>query len=59
MHAGEKYLCAIRKAAKIYIYVESIKGKGWFIPEVSLEKTDEPQTLEELLFIIAALATQG
>ncbi|MEJ2057636.1 MAG: tagaturonate epimerase family protein [Desulfofustis sp.] len=57
-NAAEKYLAAIQKAAEIYHYIESVKGKDRFITEVSLDETEEPQTPEELLFILAALADQ-
>ena len=57
-NSGEKYLFAIQKAAEIYKYIESVKGKDTFITEVSLDETEEPQTPEELLFILAALASQ-
>lgn len=57
-NAGEKYLSAIRKAAEIYSYIESAKGKDTFITEVSLDETEDPQTPEELLLILAALADQ-
>ncbi|MEN8800298.1 MAG: tagaturonate epimerase family protein [Flavobacteriaceae bacterium] len=56
--SGEKYLFAIQKAAEIYNYIESVKGKDTFITEVSMDETEEPQTPEELLFILAALANQ-
>jgi hypothetical protein len=56
--SGEKYLFAIQKAAEIYHYIESVKGKDRFITEVSMDETEEPQTPEELLFILAALANQ-
>ena len=54
--SGEKYLFAIQKAAEIYSYIASNKGKDTFITEVSMDETEEPQSPEELLFILAALA---
>jgi hypothetical protein len=56
--AAEKYLFATQKAAEIYNYIESAKGKEAFITEVSMDETKDPQTPEELLFILAALANQ-
>jgi hypothetical protein len=56
--AGEKYLYAIQKAAEIYTYIESAKGQDTFITEVSMDETEEPQSPEELLFILAAVAHQ-
>ncbi len=56
---AEKYLVAVNQAAEIYDYIESKKGKDNFITEVSMDETDEPQTPEELLFILAALGDKG
>jgi tagaturonate epimerase len=56
--SAEKYLFAVQRAAEIYNYIESVKGKDRFITEVSMDETEEPQTPEELLFILAALAGQ-
>ncbi len=51
-----KYLAAARRAASLYKYIENSEGKGNFITEVSMDETDEPQTPEELLIILKALA---
>lgn len=56
--SAEKYLFAIQKAAEIYNHLEAVKGRDSFITEVSMDETEEPQTPEELLFILAALAGQ-
>ncbi len=56
---AEKYLVAVNQAAEIYRYIESKKGKDNFITEVSMDETAEPQTPEELLFILAALGEKG
>ena len=56
---AEKYLVAVNEAAAIYKYIESKKGRDNFITEVSMDETAEPQTPEELLFILAALADRG
>jgi len=52
-----KYLLAVREAGKVYRYIAEKKGE--FITEVSLDETDRPQTPQELLFILAALAQEG
>jgi len=56
---AEKYLLAIQEAGKIYRYIESKKGKGNFITEVSIDETDAPQVPVELLFILSAIAREG
>jgi tagaturonate epimerase len=55
---AEKYLYAVQEAAKIYQYIESKKGTGNFITEVSMDETAEPQSPVEMLFILAALAEE-
>ena len=54
--AAAKYLHAIDEAAQIYAHVESARGAGTFITEVSMDETDSAQTPDELLVILAALA---
>jgi hypothetical protein len=54
-----KYLFAAREAGRIYRRIEEAKGRGNFITEVSMDETDTPQTPEELLVILAALADEG
>lgn len=56
--AAGKYLFAIEEAGRIYRRVVSMKGHGSFITEVSLDETDLPQTPDELLVILAAIADQ-
>lgn len=58
-NVAEKYLFAAQEAARIYQYIAATKGKGNFIPEVSMDEVDEPQTPDELFFILAALADAG
>lgn len=53
-----KYLRAVQDAGKIYRHIESKKGAGKFITEVSMDETDQPQTPPELLVILAALADE-
>lgn len=52
------YLAAIQEAGRIYRHIEAQKGKGKFIPEVSMDETDSPQTPLELLIILAAIADE-
>ena len=56
--AGQ-YLFAVQEAGRIYRHIESAKGKGTFITEVSMDETDEPQKPADLLVILAALADEG
>jgi tagaturonate epimerase len=57
--AANKYLFAVQEAGAIYRKIESKKGKGTFITEVSMDETDSPQTPPELLLILAAIADEG
>ena len=54
-----KYLAAVKEAGRIYRKIEERKGKGQFVPEVSMDETDSPQTPAELLIILAAIADEG
>jgi hypothetical protein len=54
-----KYLRAVSEAGFLYRHIESAKGKGRFITEVSMDETDSPQTPIELLVILAALADES
>jgi hypothetical protein len=53
-----KYLSATQEAGRIYRYIASKLGEGNFIAEVSMDETDSPQTPQELLVILAALADE-
>lgn len=53
-----KYLSATHEAGRIYRYIASKVGEGNFIAEVSMDETDAPQTPQELLVILAALADE-
>ncbi|MBN2137099.1 MAG: hypothetical protein JW720_04780 [Sedimentisphaerales bacterium] len=57
--AAGKYLLAVKRAGRIYRHIESVKGKGMFITEVSMDETDEAQSPADLLFILAAIADEG
>ena len=53
-----KYLLAVREAGRIHRHIASQKGADAFIAEVSMDETDEPQTPQVLLVILAALADE-
>lgn len=53
-----QYLLAVQEAAAIYRHIESRKGAGNFVAEVSMDETDSPQTPPQLLIILAALADE-
>lgn len=54
-----RYLFAVKAAGRIYRHVVEAKGEGTFVTEVSMDETPEPQTPEELLVILAAIADEG
>jgi len=56
---ANKFLFAVQEAGAIYRHIEQAKGKGGFIPEISMDETDAPQTPSELLIILAAIADTG
>ncbi|MDY3558209.1 tagaturonate epimerase family protein [Gemmata sp. JC673] len=53
-----KYLKAVKDAGAIYNKISWSKGSDNFITEVSMDETDAPQTPQELLLILAALADE-
>jgi tagaturonate epimerase len=55
---ADKFLAAVQHAGAIYQYLLENKGAGRFVPEVSMDETDFPQTPVELLIILAAIADQ-
>lgn len=55
---AERYLFAVREAGKIYRHLASVKGEGRFITEVSMDETESPQTPEEMIFILSAIAKE-
>jgi hypothetical protein len=57
--SAQKFLAAVKKAGEVYRNVESAKGKGNFIPEVSMDETDRAQSPMDLLIILAAIADEG
>ena len=56
---ANKFLAAVKHAAEIYKVVLEFKGAGRFVPEVSMDETDYPQTPVELLIILAMIADAG
>jgi hypothetical protein len=56
---ANKFLAAVQDAGKIYRHLLEVKGEGRFVPEVSMDETDSPQTPVELLIILAAIADEG
>jgi len=58
-NTAAKFLFAVQEAGKIYRKIEAVKGKGSFIPEVSMDETDSAQTPAELLIILSAIADEG
>ena len=57
--SAHKFLAAVNKAGEVYRRIESAKGAGNFIPEVSMDETDRAQSPVELLIILAAIADEG
>ena len=53
-----KYLFAVQKAGEIYRTIVKARGEGNFIPEISMDETDIPQSPVELLIILAAIADE-
>lgn len=54
-----KYLFAVGEAGKVYRHIAEKKGAGNFIPEVSVDESNTPQTPAELFFILGAIAREG
>jgi tagaturonate epimerase len=55
---ANKFLAAVQHAGVIYRLLVEKKGVGTFVPEVSMDETDSPQTPVELLIILAAIADE-
>ena len=54
-----RFLYAAGQAAIIYRHILQAKGHQGFIPEVSMDEVDKPQTPVELFFIFSALAGEN
>jgi hypothetical protein len=55
---ADKFLAAVQHAGAIYQYLVENKGVGRFVPEISMDETDFPQTPVELLIILAMISDQ-
>ncbi|MFW5781515.1 MAG: tagaturonate epimerase family protein, partial [Bacteroidota bacterium] len=55
----DNYLNAVLEAAKIYRHIEEKKGKGTFIPEVSMDEVANPQTPVDLFYILLMLSMEN
>lgn len=56
---AQKYLAAMAEAGKVYRHIAEKKGRGAFVPEVSVDESNAPQSPGELLFILAAISREG
>src|ERR1700733_12628069 len=56
---ANKFLAAVKHAGEIYRLLLENKGAGRFVPEVSMDGTDYPQTPVELLIILAMISDEG
>lgn len=55
---AQKFLAAVKDAGEIYRLLVEEKGCGRFVPEISMDETDQPQTPVELLIILAMIADE-
>jgi len=55
---ANRFLFAAQQAGALYRHIATAKGRGEFIPEISLDETESPQTPLELLVILAAIADE-
>ncbi|HWB32152.1 MAG TPA: tagaturonate epimerase family protein [Acidobacteriaceae bacterium] len=55
---AHKFLAAVKDAGQIYRFLVEEKGAGRFVPEISMDETDLPQTPVELLIILAMVADE-
>jgi hypothetical protein len=55
---AKTFLKAVQTAGVIYRHIVGTRGPE-FIPEVSMDETENPQTPLELFFILAAIADEG
>ena len=53
-----KYLAAVKEAGRIYRHIESEKGKGNFVTEVSMDEVEAPQTPVDMFFILKMIADE-
>jgi hypothetical protein len=55
---ANKFLAAVQDAGLIYRMLVESKCEGRFVPEISMDETDAPQTPVELLIILAVIADE-
>lgn len=55
---SQKYLAAVVEAGRVYRHVAERKGSDAFVPEVSVDEANAPQTPVELFCILAAMAQE-
>ncbi len=55
---AQRFLYPVQEAGRIYRYVADHRNGAGFIPEISMDETDAPQTPAELLVILAAIADE-
>ena len=55
---AHKFLARCRMRVRSIGYLVENKGEGRFVPEVSMDETDYPQTPVELLIILAMIADE-
>jgi tagaturonate epimerase len=55
---AKKYLAAVKEAGKIYSLIESVKGAGNFVTEVSMDEVETPQTPVDMFFILKMIADE-
>jgi hypothetical protein len=55
---AQKYLYAISEAGKVYRYIAGKKGADSFIPEISFDEAEAPQTPVELLLILKGISLE-
>jgi len=55
---ANKFLAAVQHAGEIHSFLIENKGQGRFVPEISMDETDFPQTPVELLLILTMIADQ-
>ena len=53
---AKKFLFAVKEAAVIYQHIVKAKGENNFVPEISMDEVNEPQSPVEMFFILSALA---
>lgn len=56
---ASKYLSAVQEAGKIYRHIESTKGTGNFVTEISMDEVEAPQTPVDMFFILKMISDLG